>query len=55
MYSVAGVCGRMVGGSSDKNMSENTNTASIVGGLRPYDPNEDKAEGYYGLSHEFVE
>lgn len=39
---------------SEKNMSENTNTASIVGGLRPYDPNEDKAEGYYGPSHEFV-
>lgn len=40
---------------SEKNISENTNTTSIVGGLRPYDPNEDKAEGYYGPSYEFVE
>ena len=40
---------------SEKIMSENTNTSSIVGGLRSYDPNEDKAEGYYGPSHEFVE
>lgn len=40
---------------SEKNISENTNTTSIVGGLRIYDPNEDKAEGYVGPSHEFVE